>query len=208
VPAPRYEYSVFINCPFDGQYENIFRAIVFTVQDCGYIPRCSLESDNAAEPRIQKIYRLISESKYGIHDISRTQLDSKFKLPRFNMPLELGIFLGAWHYGRGKQKDKECLVLDSTRYRFMKFCSDISGQDIRGHKNTIKRAVRSTRDWLRARQQGVSIPSSSRILKRYYAFRRAIPIICTTLTPPLDPDQLTYNDFTFVIGEWLSANPW
>ena len=42
----------------------------------------------------------------GIHDISRTESSGKPRLPRFNMPLELGMFLGAKQYGDGQQKDK------------------------------------------------------------------------------------------------------
>ena len=45
--------------------------------------------------RVDKIYDLISESNYGIHDISRVTLDHVHRLPRFNMPLELGLWLGA-----------------------------------------------------------------------------------------------------------------
>jgi hypothetical protein len=32
------------------------------------------------------------------------QLDAANRLPRFNMPLELGLFLGAQEYGSGAQK--------------------------------------------------------------------------------------------------------
>lgn len=84
-----YSNNVFINCPFDGDYDEIFKAMVFTVFDCGFIPRCAMEYDDGSQVRIEKIYRLISECKFGIHDISRTELDDGNGLPRFNMPLEL-----------------------------------------------------------------------------------------------------------------------
>jgi hypothetical protein len=92
--ASAYEYSVFINCPFDGQYRSLFEAIVFTVQDCGCIARCALEVSDASQVRIEKIFKMISQCKFGIHDISLTELDPSHHLPRFNMPLELGMFLG------------------------------------------------------------------------------------------------------------------
>ncbi len=34
-----YRDSVFINCPFDDEYDPIFRAIIFTVAVCGLVPR-------------------------------------------------------------------------------------------------------------------------------------------------------------------------
>jgi hypothetical protein len=72
--SPQYAKSVFINCPFDGEYLPIFRAIVFTVSVCGCVPRCSLEHDDGSQVRLEKIYRLIGSSAFGIHDISRTEL--------------------------------------------------------------------------------------------------------------------------------------
>jgi len=30
-----YQRNVFVNCPFDADYQPLFQAIVFTVEDCG-----------------------------------------------------------------------------------------------------------------------------------------------------------------------------
>lgn len=87
-----YPKSVFINCPFDAQYNKLFEAIVFAVFDCGLQPRCSLELDDGAQIRISKISSIIGDCRLGIHDISKTELDETNSLPRFNMPLELGMF--------------------------------------------------------------------------------------------------------------------
>ena len=98
--------SVFINCPFDRQYQPLFDAVVFCVVACGFEPRCTLELTDAGEVRIENIYRLIGQCNHSIHDISRTEVDDQpYQLPRFNMPLELGIFLGAKRFGgRSPQK--------------------------------------------------------------------------------------------------------
>lgn len=58
-----------------------------------------METEDSGEERIRKIKRIIRECRYGIHDISRVELDAVHQLPRFNMPLELGLFLGAQEYG-------------------------------------------------------------------------------------------------------------
>ena len=113
--------SVFINCPFDEQYQPLFEAIVFCVAACGFVPRCTLELTDAGEVRIENIYRLIAQCNHGIHDISRTEVeDQPYQLPRFNMPLELGIFLGAKRFG-GRSSRKRCLILDRARYRYKSF---------------------------------------------------------------------------------------
>jgi hypothetical protein len=112
-----YNVGVFVNCPFDARYRKLFHAIVFAISDCGFTPRCALEAEDGGEERIRKIKRIIRESRYGVHDISRVELDRKSRLPRFNMPLELGLFLGAQEYGLDEQKEKCSLVLDSVPYR-------------------------------------------------------------------------------------------
>jgi len=98
--------DVFVNCPFDEQYRPLFRALLFAVLDCGFRVRCALEIDDASEIRIDKIFRIIGEAKYGIHDISRTEPDPENRLPRFNMPLELGMFLAAKRSAPGSKRRK------------------------------------------------------------------------------------------------------
>ena len=116
-----YNDNVFINCPFDKDYKPLLDAMVFTVYDCGFIVRCALEEDDASQVRIDKIYNIISDCRYGIHDISRTDLDKNSGLPRFNMPFELGVFLGAKKFGAEEHKRKKCLILDREPYRYQQF---------------------------------------------------------------------------------------
>lgn len=52
--AENYNRSVFINCPFDETYAPLMRAIVFAVVNCGFFPRCALESADASEIRIHE----------------------------------------------------------------------------------------------------------------------------------------------------------
>jgi hypothetical protein len=142
-----YGKSVFINCPFDDNYLPLFRALIFAVFECGLIPRCAQEVYDAGEVRIEKISRIIRDCRWGIHDISRTDTNSR-GLPRFNMPLELGLFLGAKRFGTGPQTRKSCLVLDRDRYRYQEFISDIAGQDIVAHADDPAEAIKAVRDWL------------------------------------------------------------
>jgi hypothetical protein len=201
-----YDFSVFINCPFDDVYKSFFDAVVFTVYDCGFIARCALEIIDAGQIRIERISQIIAECKYGIHDISRTELDSKHKLPRFNMPLELGLFMGAKRFGSRRQNHKSCLILDKEQYRYQKYCSDISGQDIESHSGNVRILIRKIRDWLSASQRPIDtiIPSGSIIFKRYKIFMKEKPLLCQQLN--LDSNELTFSDFSFLISEWLKIN--
>jgi len=198
-----YNDNVFINCPFDPDYKPLFDAIVFAVFDCGFIARCALEEEDASQIRIEKIYKIISQCRYGIHDISRTELDTNTNLPRFNMPLELGIFLGAKKFGGGKQKKKSCLILDRDPYRYREFISDISGQDIQAHNNDPRKAVTIVRNWLRRASGRITIPSGDIIWEHYQEFIEALPKMCQICK--LNVNELIFNDYTWLVTEWLKA---
>lgn len=51
--ARPYGTDVFVNCPFDDQYQPLFRALVFAIQDCGFRARCAWEISDASEIRIE-----------------------------------------------------------------------------------------------------------------------------------------------------------
>jgi hypothetical protein len=203
-PPTLYSHSVFINCPFDDEYRPIFWAVVFTVSACGYVPRCTLEHDDASQVRIEKIYRLIEDSALSIHDVSRTELDSQNHLPRFNMPLELGVFLGAKRFGSKAHQAKRCLVLDRERYRFQKFISDIAGQDIKAHDNKPATAIRAVRDWLRRGVTGALLPGGSHLCSAYERFTEELPGLCAPTN--LAAAELTFTDFRDLVGSWLASN--
>ncbi|QDT64207.1 hypothetical protein [Calycomorphotria hydatis] len=203
-----YEKSVFINCPFDERFEPLFRAIVFAVIDCGYRPRCGKEISDGSQTRVDKILDLIRDCRLSIHDLSRVELSIASELPRFNMPLELGMFLGAKRFGSvQRQKQKVCIIFDRDNYRYQQFISDISGQDIRSHGNEEQLLIREIRDWLGSikpisKSLLPRLPSGSVIHTRYEQFQADLPILCEKLR--LNWLELTYQDFTFLIEEWLT----
>jgi hypothetical protein len=198
-----YEQNVFINCPFDDDYAPLFESIVFTINDAGFRPKCARERLDSSKVRLQKIVELISASRYSIHDLSRTALDTTNALPRFNMPLELGIDLGCKAFNPDCS-DKSLLIFDSEQYRFQKFVSDLSGQDVHRHGNSAKVAVTRVRDWLRTETGRTDIPGGTAIYNRYEKFRTDLPAICSELK--LDLAQLTFADFSYTIARWLKSH--
>jgi hypothetical protein len=198
-----YDRRVFINCPFDTEYTPIFEAIVFAVTDAGFHATCARQRLDSGETRLAKIIQLIGSARYSIHDLSRTTLDDATNLPRFNMPLELGIDIGCKNFSP-KRSGKSFLIFDSEQYRFQKFISDIGGQDIQRHDNDPKQAVVRVRNWLRTESGLNELPGGSAIYERYEQFRHDLPTICATLK--LDIGDLTFADFSYAVTNWL-ANP-
>jgi hypothetical protein len=195
--------DVFINCPFDSAYQTFFWAIVFVVARSGFRPRCALETDDSSENRFDKICQIIAECRYGIHDISRTESDPTSRLPRFNMPLELGLFLGAKRFGSETQKLKRCIVLDKRKYRFQKFISDISGQDIHSHEGKLHRLIEELASWLRTQSRDPKIPGGRKIAQGFASFQRRIPRYCSDRR--LEADELTFGDYADIVAQYLAA---
>lgn len=198
-----YRQNVFLNCPFDDQYRPLFEAAVFAVQIAGFKPRSALEASNAGQFRLEKIMDIIADCQYGFHDICRTELNANH-LPRFNMPLELGLDLGCRRYGTGRLKVKRLLVLDSKKHRYQRFISDIAGQDVESHANSPKQLIRRIRDWLSTESGSPTIPGGPYMYSRYRVFQRVLPELCETMR--LSPDQLTFGDLSRLVRVWLEEN--
>ena len=119
------------------------------------------------------------------------------------MPLELGAFLGAKYFGKRDQASKACFILDSKKYRYQRFISDIAGQDIQAHENNPKRVITVVRNWLRT-YSVASIPSGSVIGERYKSFKADLPLLCRELK--LNQKELIYNDYVLLVSNWLKIN--
>lgn len=202
-----YNNSVFLNVPFDRAYKGLFEAAVFAILDCGFVARSAAEDEDSSTPRVEKIYKLIQESRYGVHDISRVTLDPKNRLPRFNMPLELGIWLGAKRFGNKQDRAKRALVFDKVDHRYQKFCSDISGQDLKSHNNDPHIVVRRVRNWLHNSPdyKRVVFPGPEKMVRRYEEFRAQLPARCRL--HGLNWRDLEFNDYALLVAGWLKANP-
>jgi hypothetical protein len=195
------ERTVFINCPFSPDYKEFFEAIVYTVQRSGFVPRCARENDDSGEVRFEKICRIIADSHYGIHDISKTEPDPDSGLPRFNMPLELGLFLGARNFGGRKHARKKSIILDLELHRYQKFVSDIAGQDIHSHNGEVDQLIVGVAAWLRDEAQDSKVPGGHKIATEFKRFRTDLPAIAKSLS--LELDELTFKDLTNIAANWI-----
>lgn len=193
--------SLFINCPFDERYRTIFDAVVFATKMCGFEVRSALEIADSGELRLQKILRLIAATRFSLHDLSRVELDADSSLPRFNMPIELGIALGMKHLGRARLRDHHLLVLDSEPYRYQRFASDLAGVDIAAHGSEAPRAVAAVRDFLGPHAER-PLPSASVMIDAYDSFEGALPDMLSA-TRQIS-GELTFADRIAHITEFLT----
>lgn len=200
MPRKSYNRSVFINCPIDYEYRPLFYAVVFTVIRCDFYPRCAEEEADSSEIRLNKILRMISECKYGIHDLSRTKLDRKTHLPRFNMPFELGIFFAAKHFGDYEQNKKNCLIFEKQSHSYEKYISDIKGQDIASHSNKPETIISRIRDWLDTNSIKTNLPGGSVLWNEYQRFRKWLPSECHSIN--LQIAELTYGNYAELVYAW------
>ena len=145
---PPFEKSIFINCPFDEDYDAILQAILFCVVYAGFTPRLARERLDSGDLRLDKIRMLVEGSLYSIHDLSRCQAGKKGEHYRLNMPFELGLDYGCRQYfGQGRER-KRILILEEKPYRYQAALSDLAGCDIEAHGAKLDVAVRKLRNWL------------------------------------------------------------
>jgi hypothetical protein len=170
VSGAQFGNSVFINCPFDKEYEPILQAVLFCTIYLGFRPRLASERIDSAENRLEKIRELIEQSKYSIHDLSRCEATKSGEQFRLNMPFELGIDYGCRQYfGRGRDQ-KKILILEEKPYRYQAVLSDLSGCDIQFHGGNFQQAVRKVRNWL-VSEAGARRDGAGLILGKYVDFQ-------------------------------------
>lgn len=144
-----FETNVFVNCPFDERYLPLLRPLLFTVIYLGLKPRIALEAIDSGELRLDKIVELIRESKFSIHDLSRSEAAAPGELYRLNMPFELGVDFGCRLFGRPRQRQKRTLVLEAKPHRYKASISDLAGADIECHGDEPYKVIGVVRNWLK-----------------------------------------------------------
>ncbi|MHC2108360.1 hypothetical protein [Methylobacterium sp. CM6246] len=202
LPKSTNDRDVFINCPFDPGYKAFFFAIVWTVVRCGFLARCALEYADGAQNRLEKIKIIISECRYAVHDISRTESNAA-GLPRFNMPLELGLWYGAHHFGGKPQEDKRCIVFDREPYRFPQYISDIGGQDVTSHGAEVDQLIVELTAWLRLLPEASGAGGGQAMVREYHRFERFLPRL--SAAKDMRPDELLFGDYNEIVSEYVAG---
>jgi molybdopterin converting factor small subunit len=198
-----FEQNVFVNCPFDNDFKPLLKALVFELIYLGFTPKLSQTLSSSAI-RVNQIKNLIKNCKFGIHDLSRSKAMAVGELPRFNMPYELGLDIGALEYGSRKLKTKKILILETERFHYQKVISDIAGQDIENHNDDPKTLITKVRNWFSANFPEETIVGQSVI---WIAYNQFIDDLNTNLSATYTEDEIEempIGDFIKFANDWIS----
>jgi hypothetical protein len=165
VASHRRNESVFLNIPYDSQFEDLYLAYVVGLTQLGFKINATLAVPN--QGRLDRIVELIEESDVSIHDLSR--IETTFGIPRFNMPLELGLALYRSHATNGRHR---VFVFEKKRYRMQRSTSDINGIDPLIHNGTPKGVMAGLRNIFHQPSRTTTVPE---MLTSYRAVKRKLP---------------------------------
>lgn len=149
--SPRRAESVFINCPFDADYEQNLDAVILATVCCGFYARSAIEAGRPSDLRLDRIQGALFSSKYSIHDLSRCRGEGKKNLARFNMPLELGMAMTlryVFEEQRDERYEHEWVVLVPEGHEYLEYVSDLGGIDPYLYDRTPEDLVTAVMLWL------------------------------------------------------------
>jgi hypothetical protein len=127
--------DVFINFPFDPPYEKLFLALIAGLVSLGLNPRSVVELTESKD-RLRRLIKLIEQCPFSLHDLSRVQLSrtqGTFRVPRFNMPFELGLAIAIAR----NDETRQWIVMEALPHRVNQSCSDLDGYDAAIHAGTV-----------------------------------------------------------------------
>ncbi len=201
-----FETNVFINCPFDDDFKVLLRPLVFSLIYFQLEPKIS-QTESSANVRINQIKEHIRNSKYSIHDLSRSKPMKKNELPRFNMPYELGLDIGCAEFGLKKYREKRILILETDRYHYQKVLSDISGQDIENHDNAPATLLRKVRNWFSTIDDSKNYPSANIVWNAYNQFYDDITkTLSSQEYTSFEIETMPTSDFIKFSKDWIADN--
>jgi hypothetical protein len=157
--------SVFLNIPYDKEFEDLYVAYIVGLTQLGLRVNATLAVPN--QGRLETIIALIGKSNFSIHDLSRIEVSKG--IPRFNMPVELGLALYRSNATKGRHT---VYVFESKPYRTQRSTSDINGIDPQIHNGTAKGVMAGLRNILRQPGDVTTVPE---MLISYRAVRRKLP---------------------------------
>lgn len=198
-------HNVFINCPLDEEYWALLRPLIFTVAYIGFTPTLAPQYSDSAQIRLEKIISLIKNSASSIHDLSRIKSTAQDQYSRMNMPFELGIDIGYKYFTASKKPEKQILVLEKNRYDYQKALSDLSGCDIKSHKNEPTVLIRKVREWFIETKKIKNIDGPNEIWNRFNDFMLDFHIKCQEKGfSEEDIDCISIAEYINYVNDWVS----
>ncbi len=146
--------GVFLNVPYDEEFSSIYIAYIVGLFQLDLVPHIASEIPGGKR-RLDRIFELIQSCRYSIHDLSRVEVSvTPTGLPRFNMPLELGMTI-TW--ANLHPKSHTWFVWESEPYRLQRSASDLNGSDPYIHFGNAEGVLSELRNAFR-RDRAPSVP--------------------------------------------------
>jgi hypothetical protein len=187
--------AVFLNIPYDPQFERLYLAYIVGLTILGFVPRATLGIPSGAR-RLERIFELIQRCRYSIHDLSRVQLDRKApRTPRFNMPFELGIAV-AWAAQNASRH--AWFTCEADQYRPLKSISDLNGTDFHIHDGTVEGVMRELCNAFVHTRKRPTVPFMMGVYRR---LRRRLPLIQETAGAASLFEARVFDDMCIAVAE-------
>lgn len=159
--------SVFLNIPYDAGFEDLYLGYIVGLSQLGL--RINVTLAVPSQGRLDTIISLVEKSNFSIHDLSRIELSNG--IPRFNMPVELGIALYRSSVTKGKHR---VYIFESKPYRAQRSTSDVNGIDPHIHHGRPQELMIALRNLFRQPGDVTTVPE---MLRSYHAVKKRLPAI-------------------------------
>jgi hypothetical protein len=139
--------QVFLNYPFDDDFEPFSHAMHFGVVAAGLIPICAKDLSAPDHPRLEMLVEAIINCQYSAHDLSKLKGQGDQNLARANMPLEMGMAI--FHAFQTQRTLHRCAAFVPTQHEYKTALSDLSSLDLICYEDDALLMVAGVYEWLR-----------------------------------------------------------
>lgn len=139
--------QVFLNYPFDADFETYSHAMHFGVVAAGLIPVCAKDLTTSDRPRLPMLVEGIIKCQYSAHDFSKLRGEGADNFARMNMPLEMGMAL--FYALQSQHPAHRCAFFVANSYDYKIASSDLSGLDLITYDGNELSLVANVYEWLR-----------------------------------------------------------
>lgn len=193
--------AIFVNCPFDNKYKPMLRALIFIARFYNLQVNISSYNIDSKSNRLERIKEMMKASRYSIHDLSLLKSEKSNEYYRMNMPFELGL-----DYGLGID-GKVFLIFENEEFELKKALSDISGWDVRHHKNEPEIMMNEFRRWIVADDNisdDMKVHSGAQIWVKYNVFYGAYSDYLKDHN--MKEDEISIKEFIHYVDSYLNKN--
>lgn len=185
---------VFLNIPYDREFESLYLAYIAGLGMLGMTPRVTF-AISGGQRRLGRILDLIRSCRYSIHDLSRIEvgLVAPFT-PRFNMPFELGLSV-AW--AEMSPAEHTWFVFEAQERRIQASLSDLNGTDIQVHEGTVPGVMRELCNCFVGTDPRVGVPE---MLAAYHALRDRVDTVLQTTGARSLYEARVFRDLCWIAG--------